>query len=258
MKKFQSDRRHLRYDLTMFLLSLFFAVVGLAAPCGSALKAGALCSIQIKDVHPTQGAVGMVDVKEKRNLIRNQKHLKRFLKKEQNRLKIVIGPEGKYYLIDRHHLTLALDQEKIKKAYALIMDNFSGLSEEEFWKVMKEKGWARFKDENGKVMERLPSKISKLKNDPYRSLAWVVRESGAFEKTTIPFAEFLWADHFRKIFSLKDLKNDWDRCVKKAIEIAGTSQMKDLPGFITEAESSRTKKVKDCLELYSKMKIKRP
>ena len=45
--------------------------------------------------------------------------------------------------------------------------------------------------------------------------------------------------------------------MKKAIELAGSPRMKDLPGYVPETEADRPKKVKDCLELYRKMKFKR-
>jgi hypothetical protein len=36
-----------------------------------------------------------------------------------------------------------------------------------------------------------------MRDDPYRSLAALVRKSGGYEKSTRPFSEFVWANHFR-------------------------------------------------------------
>ena len=40
-------------------------------------------------------------------------------------------------------------------------------------------------------------KLTKLQNDPYRSLAGLVRMAGGYAKVEAPFSEFLWADFFR-------------------------------------------------------------
>jgi len=37
-----------------------------------------------------------------------------------------------------------------------------------------------------------------MKFDPYRSLAWIMREHHGYLKSNAPFSEFRWADFFRK------------------------------------------------------------
>jgi hypothetical protein len=43
------------------------------------------------------------------------------------------------------------------------------------------------------AQDLLPSNVSELSNDPYRSLAWAVKSRKGFKATPIPFAEFIWA-----------------------------------------------------------------
>ena len=90
---------------------------------------------------------------------------------------------------------------------------------------------------NGKHGEfnDLPLKIMDLKIDFYRGLSWLVRKSGAYEKTSTPFMEFYWADYLKKELKLSStdevLKTD---TLLKAItsSIVENKFNTILPGFI--------------------------
>lgn len=75
--------------------------------------------------------------------------------------------------------------------------------EEAFWRAMRRDGCLWPHDEAGGVVawqdlpRALPLSVAGLKDDPYRSLAGMVRRAGGFEKSARPFAEFVWADHLR-------------------------------------------------------------
>ena len=78
----------------------------------------------------------------------------------------------------------------------------------------------------------LPKDIRGLADDPYRSLAWFVRKAGAFENSDRNFAEFKWANFFRK----KGLLDRYGlecmpRALVKAVALAQTPAAKNLPGF---------------------------
>lgn len=214
---------------TALLILLLCPGMAAAELCEPGTPKGEKCRIAIRDIRPTQFGVGMVDVRAKREEFRQgKKHAKNYLK--ENRAKIVIGPGGKYYLIDRHHLTRAAYMEGRAETYAEIVDNLAHMDEVKFWKTMEERRWVRLSDETGKArkLAELPRHIKDLKDDPYRSLAWVIRQSDAFRKTEIPFAEFEWADYFRKRIPIEPGK--WDEAVKEAIRLATMQGTKHLPG----------------------------
>ncbi|KAJ9518083.1 hypothetical protein QJQ45_009976 [Haematococcus lacustris] len=50
----------------------------------------------------------------------------------------------------------------------------------------------------------LPSDVRGLKDDPYRSLAALVRGEGGYEKVWVPFSEFRWANWLRSAVPLKE------------------------------------------------------
>jgi hypothetical protein len=198
------------------------------------MEKGENCKVKITELRPSQGAVGMRDVLKRESLAKealtDEKMLKQYLK--SNRVDIVIGPEGEFYLIDGHHHALAMNRADVPYAYAKIRKNFYGWDPEDFWDEMEERGWVRLKDEKGKRISRkkLPRRLKNLKVDPYRSLARAVQKSGAVFDHDVTMAEFEWADYYRRHIPLKDLKKNWDESVKKAIKLSFRDEASDFPG----------------------------
>ena len=105
----------------------------------------------------------------------------------------------------------------------------------EFWEVMHKSKWSHLFDQFGNGPHQphyLPESIRGLADDPYRSLAWAVRREGGYDKTDHAFAEFLWADHFRKkIPEIKVGSAGFKASVKKALEICVHQDCQKLPGY---------------------------
>jgi hypothetical protein len=107
-------------------------------------------TVPIADLVPTQVTVGMREVEVKRRRWR-EKHshdAERYLNK--HRLPVILGPNARHYLIDRHHLTLALYDEGIGELPVSIVANMSGLSFEEFWKTLEVHNWTHPFDDQGR------------------------------------------------------------------------------------------------------------
>jgi hypothetical protein len=230
-----------------------------ARPCGPDLKKGDFCHPDISELHPTQTSVGMVDVAAKRAEMAglDSGAMRKYLR--ENRVVVVIGPEGKLYMIDRHHTTRAAYAEGRRDVYAVVEDNLSHLSEEDFWAAMKKRRWVRLMRPDGILLEpaAMPKHIRSLPDDPYRSLAWIVRKSEGFEKTNIPFAEFEWADYFREKITEAELK-DWDGAVKEAIRLATTNFTKGLPGHLPVKEDRRPFVRDACWARFQALALPRP
>lgn len=58
-----------------------------------------------------------------------------------------------------------------------------------------------------KFLELLPKTIRDLKNDPYRSLASILKKKGVYKKNQAPFSEFVWVNYFRKHLILDEKKD---------------------------------------------------
>ena len=87
--------------------------------------------------------------------------------------------------------------------------------------------------------------MRELKDDPYRSLAGFVRMEGGFQKTTMPYSEFVWADYYRKQIPLKLLKKNFDKALQWAKRLAGTPEASVLPGYVVKSAEKKEKKKND-------------
>jgi hypothetical protein len=150
--------------------------------------------------------------------------------------KIVIGPGGVPYLVDRHHLArVLLETGASPVLYAQVVENCAALDAAAFWQRAQQKGWVYFFDERGRgplEPAALPRRIADLRDDPYRSLAWMMRERGVVsEAGEIPFAEFQWANFFRTRIIFDDTDAGFAHAVEAAIPLARSPAAKDLPGY---------------------------
>lgn len=222
------------------LLAIFlsFSSVGWALPkCEDVdLEKGVKCRVKISDLRPTQSQVGMVDVDAKREILRETggegKEFKAFWK--DNTAELVIGPEGELFIIDRHHAATAFHMEGHKRMRAEIVEDLSHLSPAQFWSAMKTKKWCWQYDECYRkidVPDDLPGRIGQLKDDPYRSLAWTLRQKGCFKKTDIPFAEFYWAKVLREKIPIRKGKAGFNAAVERGMKICHDRAFAHLPGY---------------------------
>lgn len=210
----------------LFLFPLLFPAAALAG--------GDIFKCKIKDLRPTQLAVGMEEVREKENKF--QKMSSNDLEKyeQENPEPVVLGPGGDMFIIDHHHLARALFEIGEEKTFCATVADYTRLSAEAFWKKMDAQKWVYTYDEYGngpRPYSELPNTVRGLRDDPYRSLAGAVRKAGGYDKTDKPFAEFQWADFFRGRFDRRDVEKDFDKCVKKAVKIAHSPEASALPGF---------------------------
>jgi hypothetical protein len=193
-------------------------------------------SIDLSRLRPTQFTVGMREVKFKR------KHL-RLLERRPAELvnyilltpiRVVLGPANKAYVIDHHHLGLALLKEHFESAPMDVVADFSKLSPPAFWKRMQRENFLHLVNAKGipKPLDDLPKRLTRLKDDPYRSLAGFVRLAGGYAKTQTPFAEFTWADFYRPRIKAKSLHQEFDAAVKKGVRMAKSAAAKGLPGYL--------------------------
>lgn len=120
---------------------------------------------------------------------------------------VVIGPNGSLYLTDGHHTFSAFrdadnGQNHQLKVWVKVTDNFSKLSEYDFWAQMKKanKVWLKNGANQAIATSQLPASIGlkSLGNDPYRSLVYFTRDAGYLvPSTATEFLEFYWADWLR-------------------------------------------------------------
>ncbi|HYM03494.1 MAG TPA: ParB-like protein [Stellaceae bacterium] len=184
-------------------------------------------------LRPTQMALGFEEVARKRKewRERSESDAKRFL--HRHRFPAVRGPGGHHYILDHHHLGRALQEERVATVTLAVLCDLSHLGKGEFWIVMALRQWAHPFDEKGRLrpFTTMPKKLKQLADDPYRSLAAELRRAGSCRKDATPFAEFLWADFFRRRIPEKILRNHPAAALARAKSLAGKREAAHLPDW---------------------------
>ncbi len=190
--------------------------------------------VGIDNLRPTQMAVGMRSVKHKRRRLegRGAKAIAKLLNGRP--IPAVRGPGDELYIIDNHHFGLALWHAEVESAFARVIDDKSSLSPISFWRQMEAEGRLYPFDEEGRRVEpsSLPQGLHELRHDPYRDLAWEVREAGGFIKARIAYAEFQWANFFRDHIRQGIVRRNHDAAIEKALKLCRSHEAASLPGYI--------------------------
>jgi len=188
-------------------------------------------------LRPTQMTVGLAEVAIKRREWAALSHKKRHEALQQLVFPAVLGIERHYYILDHHHLGLALIEERAKHVWIAVQDDLSWLSPEVFWRVMEFRAWAHPFDARGqrRPAREIPRQLAKLRDDPYRSFANRVHVAGGYAKSAAPYAEFLWADFFREQLSAAALQRRPVAALRAGLKLARSAAARYLPGWAGRA-----------------------
>jgi hypothetical protein len=198
-----------------------------------AVREPTLKAVAIADLRPTQITVGMREVNSKRKRWREMKAKKDAKFLGTHMIPVILGPKDRHYVIDHHHLVRALHEEGVKEVMVTVVSNLSMLESDTFWFVLDNRNWMHpFNDEGRRCTYKdIPKSISKMTDDPFRSLAGELRRAGGFAKDTTPFSEFLWAEFLRRRIKRKLVENDFGRALMNALKLAKGQDAIYLPGW---------------------------
>jgi hypothetical protein len=189
---------------------------------------------KILKLRPTQVALGLKEVEFK------VKSMKKMPTKELATLldtkivPIVLSPNNEIFMVDHHHYVRACWELDIDKVSVKSIADFSNKTVQDFWHEMKRKAWVYPRDQYGAPVNphyHLPDNIKGLADDPYRSIAWMVRERGGFYKVSTPFAEFHWGDFFREHLKHHPRTDGYRVCTEEALILSQEDITQHLPGF---------------------------
>ena len=117
--------------------------------CPAGAKTGGFYKLRVKDLSPTQFAVGKAEVDVRAGRMRNK--FKQDPGKLHDYLRVrpvpIVVRGEKFYLIDEHHLVRALYDALHEKhgedvcVFAKVLENWSSLEKVYFWKAMHEQNW---------------------------------------------------------------------------------------------------------------------
>ena len=189
--------------------------------------------VAIDELRPTQMTVGLREVKAKEEEWKKTGAGKQETFLGRHMVPVIQGPRDRFYVIDHHHLCRALLANGQTDVEITVIANLSRLEKEAFWVFMDNRAWLHPYDAEGKrrPWEDLPKRIADMADDPYRSLAGALRRAGGFAKDTTPFAEFLWADFFRRRIKPGRLKSHFTKALDEALVLAKSGDADFLPGW---------------------------
>jgi hypothetical protein len=148
----------------------------------------------------------------------------------------VLGPKRRFFILDHHHLALALLRESVDQVQVGVVRDLSMLEPAQFWIYLDHLSYVHPYDENGerRSLADIPNSFAGMRDDPYRSLAGAVRRAGGFAKSDAPFLEFLWSNHFRRHVARSKLTRHFRKAVRESVKLALSAQSSYLPGFCGE------------------------
>lgn len=226
-----------RVLLIALLVSLSACAKDSVPVCSVQIPVKGECRIALDQLHPTQGGIGLIQVEDEVESLKDdspEKIDKRIAKKV---IPIVVvqkeTDEPTYYLVDRHHLTSALWRVGVREAQVTVVGKIAPT--EDLWPTMIKNHWAWLKDEKGQAIqpEQLPQRIADLKDYPYRSLAGMIEDEGYINKLGNPyFVEFAWAQWLGQQMNWQTITRDQlVQQRKQAEQLACSPKAKGLPGY---------------------------
>jgi hypothetical protein len=220
-----------------FTVNFAFALNDAQSPCSPDTAVGSSCEAQIKDLRPSQFSFGKLEVEIKAHKLSKMSKSKFDSYKHSHPATLVIGPSKTLYIVDGHHITAVLLSLGEKSVSANISEDLSHLNNQDFESQMLAHHWAWLLDENGqsgKTFSQLPKSVAELKDNPYRSLAWMVRKAGGYADSTELWADFLWSEFFRGKLKIKASDEDLSEATKTALDFAHSPDASHLPGYTPE------------------------
>lgn len=205
---------------------------------------------------PTQFSVGLLEVEYKVSEMKKLKSKKLKKRVHENPIPIVISPWKELCIVDHHHFLFACWHAGVDEVRVEVVKDFSStkLSYHRFWQKMARLNYAHLYDQFGTGPRRalyLPMDVRGMADDPYRSLAWMVKKEGGFENSNVCFSEFQWADFFRSRRLLDhEGRKGFHKAVQLALKVAQSPAAKKLPGFIAKPRLDRNSE----LEAFEKSK----
>jgi hypothetical protein len=193
-----------------------------------------LKTVGVSDLFPTQVTVGMREVEIKRRKWREQPNDKTANYLNTNRIPVILGPDAHHYIIDRHHLTLALHDEGVREVPVAIVADMRESDFGEFWTTLESRGWTHPFDDKGRrrPYDNMPTSVDDLIDDPFRSLAGAVKRAGGYAKDRSPFSEFRWADFLRERIARELVERDFGRALALAMNLSQSTEAAALPGWL--------------------------
>lgn len=195
---------------------------------------------KILDLKPMQIPAGMIEVQNKAEDLRALKKKEADAWLKERSVPVVEDYKGRKRPVDHHHETRAAWEAGLDEVYThRYLDDelharLKALPRDQFYAVTRAMGLFYDRDQFGAGPHdpnHLPEDVRSMADDSFRSIAWQVRKRGGYDKTSVPFAEFQWAQYFRARVKTYPTRADFEAAVVEALKLAHDDGARDLPGW---------------------------
>ncbi len=202
-------------------------------------------SVNIDDLHPTQLTLGLAEVRARAKAMRasSPDDLKKLLASKS--VPHVLGPHGRIYIIDHHHLCRALlEAGHGQVILGTRLEDWSDLDLKSFWARMEAHSYCWPIDMNGnrRPYSKIPPHVRELTDNPWRTIARSVR-GDAYSNEDTPFQEFKWGDYYRSFMTQRLLECDIELARELAVKLSRNEEAQDLPGYLGR-DGARSRKAR--------------
>jgi hypothetical protein len=189
--------------------------------------------VPVTDLRPTQMTCGFREVEFKRRQWKAADADEQAKLLRRHVVPAVVGPKSRLYIIDHHHFTRALLEEKAPLVAVYIVADLERLAKDEFWAFLDNSSWCHAYDAKGArcALSDIPKSLTELADDPFRSLVGELIRAGGCAKSSAPFFEFLWADFLRRRIKPPLVEKDFATALVKAMDLAKGPDARSLPGW---------------------------
>ncbi len=206
---------------------------------------GSMVRVNTAELAPTQGSIGGFEVmlKADRFKLMSPTAIHGYLREKESKGKPVLVVKGlhRFFVVDGHHtLSAIVTACKPRELDLSLRADFSDLgSETEFWAQMEADGLI-YPRRLGVTVSPLdfPRDLLHLVDDPFRSIAWIIRKMGAFNDLNQPYQEFFIADFLRERMAFSPASyHEYETACLRAFELMRTNDARKwakkngLPGF---------------------------
>lgn len=227
------------FGYTLLAALAFAGSNALAAPeCSRTIPVHGKCEIALDALHPTQTAIGAMQVEERAARMTPGIDGAEYTSKWA--VPVVQAPDGKFYLTDGHHLASVLTRIGATKITAEVIDRFDNPAT--FWHEMQVRHWVYLFDSHGNPItpEALPAHVKDMGDDSYRSLAGYAENAGFFKKTDAYFMEFAWARYFGSRMGWQPIDRlNLLSALQTVEKLACQPEARDLPGYAGPCDAGK-------------------
>ncbi len=206
--------------------------------------------VNTAELAPTQACIGGFEVilKADRFKLMSRSAIDGYLRDKKDKGKAVQVVKGlhRYFVVDGHHtLSAILKASQPRELDLALRADLSDIGKEDkFWTKMEDEGLVYLNCLGASISpDDFPASFLDLIDDPFRSIAWLIRKMGAYDDLKQPYQEFRIANFLREQLVFSPVAyHEYETACLRAFELMRSptarkwAKREQLPGFKNDSK----------------------